>query len=358
MNVRIPTLPLLASALFATLAACSSSGSSDSAAAATDPVASVQAALAEIDPEGIFEKASVLAADSMRGRNTPSPEIEATAVWIAERMEAAGLQPGAADGGWIQRYTAPAFDPETAPNVVAVLEGSDPALRDEYVIYSAHMDHVGVRQPRGESTDSVWNGADDNASGTVTLMEVAEAMASMPVESRPRRSMLFLWVSGEERGLLGSAAYARDPSVPLESMVANFNVDMVGRNWADTIVAIGKEHSDLGETMNRVNDANPEIGMTAIDDIWPEENFYRRSDHFNFARRGVPVLFFFNGTHEDYHQASDEVEKLDTEKMARIGRLLLLLGVEVGNADERPQWNPESYEEFATQAPGRETAGG
>lgn len=350
MNVRIPALAL---AVF--LTACASS---DETAAPVDPAEALASALVEIDAAGLFEKASVLAADSMRGRNTPSPEIEATAVWIAERMEAAGLQPGAADGGWIHRYTAPAFDPETAPNVVAVLEGSDSTLAGEYVIYSAHMDHVGVREPRGESTDSVWNGADDNASGTVTLMEVAEAMASMPVEARPRRSMLFLWVSGEERGLLGSAAFARDPSVPLESMVANFNVDMVGRNWADTIVAIGKEHSDLGATMNRVNDANPAIGMTAIDDIWPDENFYRRSDHFNFARRGVPVLFFFNGTHEDYHQASDQVEKLDTEKMARIGRLLLLLGVEVGNADERPQWNPESYEDIATMAPGRETAGG
>lgn len=353
MNARTSTL-----ALVAFLAACGSGGMSDSAVEASDPVAAVQAALAEVEAEGMFEKASVLAADSMRGRNTPSPEIEATAVWIAERMEAAGLRPGAADGGWIHRYTAPAFDPETAPNVVAVLEGSDPELADEYVIYSAHMDHVGVREPRGESTDSVYNGADDNASGTVTLMEVAEAMASMPVEARPRRSMLFLWVSGEERGLLGSAAYAQDPSVPLESMVANFNVDMVGRNWTDTIVAIGKEHSDLGATMNRVNDANPDLGMTAIDDIWPEENFYRRSDHFNFARRGVPVLFFFNGTHEDYHRASDEVAKLDTEKMARIGKLLLLLGVEVGNADDRPQWNPSSFEEYATLAPGREAEGG
>jgi len=344
MNRRTSPLSLLA-----LLAACSSS-----ADIPVDPGPAVYAALAEIDADDIYEKAAVLAADSMRGRNTPSPEIEATAVWIAERMAAAGLRPGAADGGWIHRYTAPSFDPETAPNVVAILDGSDPELASEYVIYSAHMDHVGVNEPRGESTDSVWNGADDNASGTVTLMEVAEAMASLPVEARPRRSMLFLWVSGEERGLLGSAAYARDPSVPLESMVANFNVDMVGRNWTDTIVAIGKEHSDLGATMNRVNEANPELGMTAIDDLWPEENFYRRSDHFNFARRGVPVLFFFNGTHEDYHQASDQLEKLDTEKMARIGRLLMLLGTEVGNADERPQWNPASFEEFATAAPGRE----
>lgn len=314
--------------------------------------AMIAAALDEIDAADLTEKVFTLAADSMRGRDTPSPEIEATATWIAERMEAAGLVPGAADGTYIHRYSAPAWEPETAPNVVAVLEGSDPTLRDEYVVYSAHMDHVGVGEPRGESTDSIWNGADDNASGTSTLMEVAEAMASLPPELRPRRSMMFLWVSGEEKGLLGSAAFASNPSVPVESMVANFNVDMVGRNWTDTIVAIGKEHSDLGETMNRINAANPDIGMTAIDDIWPDENFYRRSDHFNFARRGVPVLFFFNGTHEDYHRASDEPAKIDTEKMARIGRLLFLLGVEVGNADERPQWDPDSYAEIVDRAPG------
>jgi Zn-dependent M28 family amino/carboxypeptidase len=101
-----------------------------------------------------------------------------------------------------------------------------------------------------------------------------------------------------------------------------------------------------------VNEAHPEIGMTAIDDIWPDERFYFRSDHFNFARRGVPILFFFNGTHDDYHRASDEVDKIDTEKTARIGKLLFYLGLEVSDTDARPQWDPESYQEIV------ETAGG
>ncbi|MDT8368255.1 MAG: M28 family peptidase [Longimicrobiales bacterium] len=350
-------LPPLALALLPLLLACGDVDRASGGVSDAERDAAIAAALAEIDATDLFEKVSVLAADSMRGRFTPSPELEATARWIASRMQAAGLEPGAADGTYIHRYTHERFgEGQTAPNVVAILPGSDPGLAGEYVVYSAHMDHVGVREPEGESTDSIWNGADDNASGTSTLIEVAEAMASMDPEARPRRSMLFLWVSGEERGLLGSAAFASDPSVPLESIVADFNVDMVGRNWTDTIVAIGKEHSDLGATMNRVNAANPEIGMTAIDDLWPDENFYRRSDHFNFARRGVPVLFFFNGTHEDYHEASDEVEKIDTGKMARIGRLLFLLGLEVGNADARPQWDPESRAEIvedtgATGAP-------
>jgi hypothetical protein len=227
-----------------------------------------------------------------------------------------------------------------APNVVGLLEGSDPNLRDEYVIFSGHMDHVGIGAPDANG-DSIFNGADDDASGTVAVIEIAEAVASLPTP--PRRSMLFLLVSGEEKGLWGSEYYADNPSVPVESMVADFNTDMVGRNWPDTIVAIGKEHSDLGQTLERVNAAHPELGMTAIDDLWPEESFYTRSDHFNFARKGVPILFFFNGTHDDYHGRDDEVDRIDGEKAARIARLVFYLGVEVANAEERPRWNPDSY---------------
>jgi Zn-dependent M28 family amino/carboxypeptidase len=227
-----------------------------------------------------------------------------------------------------------------APNVVGLLEGSDPNLSDEYVIFSGHMDHVGIGAPDANG-DSIFNGADDDASGTVAVIEIAEAVASLPTP--PRRSMLFLLVSGEEKGLWGSEYYADNPSVPVESMVADFNTDMVGRNWPDTIVAIGKEHSDLGQTLERVNAAHPELGMTAIDDLWPEESFYTRSDHFNFARKGVPILFFFNGTHDDYHGRDDEVDRIDGEKAARIARLVFYLGVEVANAEERPRWNPDSY---------------
>jgi Zn-dependent M28 family amino/carboxypeptidase len=129
-------------------------------------------------------------------------------------------------------------------------------------------------------------------------------------------------------------------------MVANLNMDMVGRNWADTIVAIGKEHSDLGATLERVNAAHPELRMTAIDDLWPEESFYTRSDHYNFAVQGVPILFFFNGTHADYHGLDDEPDRIDGEKGARIARLVYYLGVEIANADERPAWNPDSYNQI------------
>ncbi len=228
----------------------------------------------------------------------------------------------------------------SAPNIAGILEGSDPVLKDEYVVFSAHMDHIGIGTPNAEG-DSINNGADDDASGTTAVLEIAEAFASL--RTKPKRSMIFVFVSGEEKGLWGSAYFAENPPVPVERMVANLNVDMVGRNWPDTIVAIGKEHSDLGETLNRVNGDHPELRMTAIDDIWPDERFYFRSDHYNFARKGVPILFFFNGTHEDYHGRDDEPDRIDAEKAARIARLVFYLGVEIGNAAERPKWNPESY---------------
>jgi len=235
--------------------------------------------------------------------------------------------------------------PTSAPNVVGILEGSDPELKDEYVVFSGHMDHVGMGTP-DENGDSIFNGADDDASGTVAVIEVAEAMASL--RPAPRRSVIFVIVSGEEKGLWGSQYFADNPAVPIEQMVANLNADMVGRNWPDTIVAIGKEHSDLGETLNRVNQRHPELRMTAIDDIWPEERFYFRSDHYNFARKGVPILFFFNGTHPDYHGRDDEPDRVDSEKAARISQLLFYLGMEVANADERPKWNPESYKQIVS----------
>jgi hypothetical protein len=234
---------------------------------------------------------------------------------------------------------------QSAPNVVGILEGSDPTLKDEYIVFSAHMDHSGTADQgncAAKGADSICNGADDNASGTVAIVELAEAFVAL--RPRPKRSMVFLTVSGEEKGLWGSSHFAANPPVPIEQMVANVNADMVGRNWPDTIVVIGKEHSDLGATLERVSAAHPELNMTPIDDLWPEENFYGRSDHINFARRGVPILFFFNGTHEDYHQVTDEPEKIDAEKEARIVQLMLYLGIEIGNAAERPKWNPESYE--------------
>jgi hypothetical protein len=248
----------------------------------------------------------------------------------------------------------------SAPNVIGVLEGSDPVLKREYVFVTAHLDHIGVAgagngcNARG-GADSICNGADDDASGTAGVLELAEAFASL--DPRPRRSLVFMTVSGEERGLWGSQYYVEHPTLPLANTVADINLDMIGRNdgdrasWRDTIAVIGKEHSTLGEAVNRVARAHPELGLAPVDDPWPEQNFYQRSDHFNFARKGVPILFFLDGTHPDYHRPTDTVDKIDADKEARILRMVFHLGLEVANATERPAWNPESRRRFVEGTP-------
>ncbi|MGI9180245.1 MAG: M20/M25/M40 family metallo-hydrolase [Longimicrobiaceae bacterium] len=224
-----------------------------------------------------------------------------------------------------------------APNVVAILPGRDPALRDEYVLLSAHMDHVGVGRPM--NGDSIYNGADDNASGTSGLLEIARVLSSLP--ERPRRSVVFLWVSGEEKGLLGSRWFADNPTFPIERVVANINADMIGSDrHRDSVVVIGKDYSTLGEVVNRVNARHPELRLTASDDIWPEQQFFYRSDHVNFLRKEIPALFFFTGVHECYHQPCDTPDFVDAGKAARVATLILHTVREIADADRRPEWDP------------------
>ncbi|HEX2249352.1 MAG TPA: M28 family peptidase [Gemmatimonadales bacterium] len=227
------------------------------------------------------------------------------------------------------------------PNVLGILEGTDPKLRDQYVAYSAHIDHIGVSpgQP-----DSVNNGADDNASGVAGLLELAQAFSQPGV--RPRRSLLFFAPSAEEPGLVGSAHFTEHPTVPLRNIVANINMDLIGRNWRDSVIAVGPEFSDLGRILEQVVSAHSDLHMTPIPDRWPEERIFYRSDHYNFARRGVPILFFTSGTHPDYHLPSDEPQRIDGEKESRLVRLLFHLGAEVANQTARPRWNSESYQQI------------
>jgi hypothetical protein len=226
-------------------------------------------------------------------------------------------------------------------NVVGILRGADPELRNTYVIISAHYDHVGVGTPDARG-DSIYNGADDNASGTTALLEIAEAFASMPTP--PRRSIVFLAVSGEEKGLLGSRYYSDNPTVPVGQIVANINIDMISRNAPDSIVVLGQEYSSLGPLVQRVNARHPNLGLTVAEDIWPEERFFFRSDHFNFVRLEIPALFFFSGVHEDYHRPSDTVDRIDPDKGARVARLVFHTIIEIANGD-RPAWSPEGLEE-------------
>ena len=148
---------------------------------------------------------------------------------------------------------------------------------------------------------------------------------------------MVLNVSGEEKGLLGSAYYADHPTLPLGNVVADINLDMISHNSPDSIVVIGKDSSDMGATLARVQAAHPELHLIAADDIWPSQHFYNRSDHYNFARKGVPILFFFAGTHPQYHRADDEVASANMSKLVSVAQLAFYLGVEIANTVARPQ---------------------
>ena len=250
--------------------------------------------------------------------------------------------PGAPGDGRAQGLRAPHAHRARTP-----WASSRAAIRrssDEYLVFSAHMDHIGITPGL---PDSVNNGADDDGSGTAGVMELAEAF-SRP-GARPKRSIIFLTVSGEEKGLWGSRYFSEHPPVPIDQIVADLNIDMIGRNWRTRSWRSGRSTRTSARRSTRVNRAHPELRMTAIDDRWPEERFYFRSDHYNFARKGVPILFFFNGVHPDYHQPSDSPDKIDAEKESRILRLLYYLGREVGEAPARPKWNPESYQEIVDE---------
>jgi len=236
----------------------------------------------------------------------------------------------------------------SAPNVVGILEGGDATLKQEYVLFTAHMDHIGT-PGAGEGctargADSICNGADDDGSGTVAVMELAQAFTT--ARERPKRSLVFMTVSGEERGLWGSAYFADHPTLPLASVVADLNSDMVGRNAKDTLAVIGREHSNLGRAVDSIALAHPELNIKPVGDLWPQEGLYYRSDHYNFAKKGVPILFFTTGLHPDYHQVSDSPDKIDAEKEARFARLVFYLGLAVANTTARPRWNPESYKQI------------
>ena len=234
---------------------------------------------------------------------------------------------------------------QSARNVIGFLEGSDPDLKDEVVVLSAHYDHIGRRRSRkknrSENTpvDDINNGADDDGSGTVGILQLAEAFSRI---SRPRRSILFLWTCGEELGLLGSEYFVKHPFIPLEKIVAVLNLDMIGRNYQDKeenhshLFLIGtKETSpELGAI---IESANQRVGPLQLDRNDPA-HFFRRSDHYHFAKQGIPVAFFTTGTHKDYHRPSDEIEYIRFEKLARVLKLVFHAGLDIANRDKAPRF--------------------
>jgi peptidase M28-like protein len=255
------------------------------------------------------------------------------------------LKPAALGGGAEIKMAVNVKDAPQTQNVVAKLEGSDPNLKSEYVVFSAHYDHLRTNE-KGE----VFNGADDDGSGTVAVLEIAQAFTVGP---RPKRSILVVFHTGEEMGLLGSQFNTDyEPVVPLSQLVADFNIDMIGRTRAadntdprdkeladkDSVYVIGADK--LSTELNKISEqTNTETTRMKFDYTYNDEShpqrFYYRSDHYNYAKHGVPIIFYFTGVHRDYHRTTDDVEKIDFEKMERITRMVFATGWRVVNLDHR-----------------------
>jgi hypothetical protein len=329
---------------------------------------------------------------------------------VAQAMlgrDAESAQPGA-QGVPVRGHIKFVAKDAPARNVVAIIPGSDPALRGQYVAIGAHNDHVGfddqpidhdsvkafqmVARPQGadnEETpvtdadrarirqitdslrakhaarrDSIYNGADDDGSGTTTVLEIAEAFAAAKV--KPKRSLLFVWHTGEELGLLGSSYFTDHPTVPRDSIVAQLNIDMVGRGGTNDITGVTKAgekihggpgyvqligsrrlSTELGDLAEKVN-AEQGIGLNfdySLDANGHPQNIYCRSDHYMYARYGIPIIFFTTGGHADYHQVTDEPQYIDYNRMEQVGKLVYGIAERVGNLDHRvavdkPKPNP------------------
>jgi hypothetical protein len=247
-------------------------------------------------------------------------------------------------------------------NVVGIVEGSDPQLKGTYVAFGAHYDHVGYaegevvgsgsdarrlgargRVTPGKADDRIWNGADDDGSGTVAIMAIAKAFAEGP---RPKRSVIFVWHTGEESGLWGSRYFADHPTVPLDTIVSQLNIDMIGRNRddkpteANTVYLVGSDRisTELHNLNRTANSAltKPLTLNYEFNDPSDTEQIYTRSDHYSYAAKGIPIIFFTTGLHPDYHANTDEVSKIEFDKLARIAQLVYETGVRVANLDHAP----------------------
>jgi len=299
---------------------------------------------------------NILASDSLEGRETGKKGQKMAADYIMNHFKNIGIPPYKKKTYYQKfkvksgRHTCKCDDCDVnfvkklfgnkkkikGSNVLGYIEGTD--LKEELIIITAHYDHL------GKHDSLTFNGADDDGSGTVATLEIAEAfMLAKKAGNGPRRSVLIMPVSGEEKGLLGSKYYTDHPIYPLENTVANLNIDMIGRldDWHDTanyVYLIGadrlsQELHDISETVNEKY-----IGLN-LDYKFNEEDdpnrYYYRSDHYNFAKNNIPVIFYFNGVHEDYHKASDTVDKIDFKKIETITRLVFLTAWELANREER-----------------------
>lgn len=309
-----------------------------------------------ITEEGLFIDLSFIASDSLEGRDTGSEGLKKAAEFLAQRYSDLGLEAVGDDGTYYQHFNAywrtSGADSVPTKNVVAFLEGTDPVLKNELIVLSAHYDHVGISTP--DSTgDTIYNGADDDGSGTVGLLHTAQALAAAKQAGASiKRSILFLHVSGEERGLLGSRYYSDHPIFPIEQTITNLNVDMIGRrdpeniDNPDYVYIIGGKiiSSELQAILEEANEESVNLELSdRYNDLNDPNQFYRRSDHWNFGRLGVPFIFYFNGTHADYHRPSDEVDKIDFEALKKRTQLIFMTTALLANSEDRPTVDNQEF---------------
>jgi hypothetical protein len=240
-----------------------------------------------------------------------------------------------------------AKDTVISSNIIGYIEGSDPVLKDEAVMFTAHYDHVGK-----DGAGNVYNGANDNASGSVGLLNIASAFAAL--DKKPARSTVFFWTTGEEEGLHGSSYYAEHPLFPLEKTVATINFDMIGRSRHDTDLGASLDGqyditgtdtikvisgADCSQLVSLASEACRESGIHMIDE--GKGTHFSGSDHYPFYRKGIPVLFFFTGLHRDYHKPSDDYEFIDFDKLLKVSQAGFLTGYDVANTPARLQKDPK-----------------
>ncbi|MBZ9778912.1 M28 family metallopeptidase [Psychroflexus sp. CAK8W] len=279
--------------------------------------------------------------DEFEGRDTGSQGQKEAAQYLKNYYKSLNIQGGSEEEDpYMQTIDSSFFNGKlpSSENVVAMIKGSE--LPEEYLIITSHYDHVGMRN------GDIYNGADDGGSGSMAMMEIAEAFNKAIEEGyRPKRSIVFLHLTGEEKGLLGSKYYTQNPIFPLENTVANLNMDMIGRvdeahkNNPDYIYLIGSDK--LSTELHEISEeANSKYVNMNLDYTYNDENdpnrFYYRSDHYNFAKFDIPIIFYFNGVHEDYHKPTDTADKINYEVLKKRAKLVFFTAWEIANRDERP----------------------
>jgi hypothetical protein len=273
------------------------------------------------------------------GRGAPGAAIGVPAV-PAIMVHRAMLDQLRHDGQGVEIHLRQEVFDAPSVNIIGVVRGTDPKLRDEYVVFSSHQDHDGVRFPM--EGDSIWNGADDNASTSAAVLAIARAWVKQP----SKRSALFIFHGAEERGLLGSLWHVAHPVVPLAQMVAVLNGDMMGRNHPDTASLLGVQppHRNSTALVQMAIDANGRTGKFVLDSLWDRpthpEGWYFRSDHLPYARAGVPALMYSTNLHGDYHTARDNPDRINYPKLTRMTQWMYLTGWIAANAKDRPGLDP------------------